>query len=269
MIVNTITLKSAILQNKAYVTVLLPETFDSHAKRVDGKVPLVPKYPMDQKYKVLTLLHGAWDDGTSYLRRTNIEKVAEDNGFAVVLPSIGTNFYTDCVYGDRWYTFVTEELRQILCHIFPLSEKKEDNVLCGLSMGGYGTMMIGLKHPERFAKLASMSGALNLRRPIDNEEMSAGINAEMIWGGRDRYADSEWDVLHLMDEAVAAGKEIPPLFQVIGTADPLYPMNQDFREKAQGYGLELHYEEVEGVGHDWALWNEYVPKICKWAGLAK
>ncbi|MBQ4474260.1 MAG: esterase family protein [Lachnospiraceae bacterium] len=269
MIVNTITMKSAVLQNKAYVTVLLPETFDSHAPRVNGLVPLVPKFPMDQKYKVLTLLHGAWDDGTSYLRRTNIEKVAEDNGFAVVLPSIGTNFYTDCYYGDRWYTFVTEELPQMLRRNFPLSDKKEDNVLAGLSMGGYGTMMIGLKHPERYAKLATMSGALNLLHPIGNAEMSGGINAEMIWGGMERYKDSEWDVMHLLDEAVKSGKEIPPIFQVIGTADPLYPMNQDFREKAEGYGLDLHYEEVEGMGHDWVLWNEYVTKICRWAGLAK
>ena len=254
--------KSAVLQTKIHVYVLLPEAFDSHAFGT-----LTPLYPFDRKFKVLTLLHGAFDDGSCWIRRTNIEKIADDNGFAVVMPCVATTFYTDMVHGDKWYTFVTEELPAVLRRDFPLSDRREDNYLCGLSMGGYGTMMIGMNHPERFCKLASMSGALNVRRKFD-PELESRVPLGNIWGSREQFTGSSYDILAQMERVAASGAEVPDLFQVIGTEDTLYEQNQDFRKKAEELGFHLHYEEVPG-GHDWEIWNAYIPKITAWMGLSK
>jgi len=258
MIQFDVIMKSAVLQTRVHVKVLLPEAFDTHKFG-----SLEPLYPFDTKFKTLTLLHGAFDDGSCWVRRTNIEKVADERGFAVVMPEVGNSFYCDMLHGPDWYKFVTEELPQAMRRNFPLSDKPEDNYLCGLSMGGYGTMMIGMRHPERYAKLASMSGALNMRRQITEAGVGGRIPVADIWGSLENFSGSEMDILHMMEKNVKEGKKIPPLFQVVGVDDFLYPQNQDFKEKCEELGLDLHYEEVPG-GHDWKIWETYIPKIVAW-----
>lgn len=66
---------------------------------------------------VLYLLHGLTDDDTVWLRRTSIERYVAPLGLAVVMPQAGRSFYCDEVHGNRYWTFLTEELPAI-CHSF-------------------------------------------------------------------------------------------------------------------------------------------------------
>ena len=257
MIQFDVIMKSAVLQTRVHVKVLLPEAFDTHKFGV-----LEPLFPFDTKFKTLTLLHGAFDDGSCWVRRTNIEKIADERGFAVVMPEVGNSFYCDMLHGPKWYEFITEELPQAMRRNFPLSDKPEDNYLAGLSMGGYGTMMIGMRHPERYAALDSMSGALNMARQL-NEDLGNRIPVKDIWGSAEQYTGSESDILAMMEKNVKEGKKLPRMFQVIGTEDFLYEQNMDFKKKWEELGLDVHYEEVPG-GHDWKIWEAYIPKIVAW-----
>ena len=64
-------------------------------------------------------------------------------------------------YGKKYWTFVTEELPQLARSFFPLSEKREDNFVAGLSMGGYGALKWAFRKPHQFSAAASCSrGAL-------------------------------------------------------------------------------------------------------------
>ena len=123
-----------------------------------GKIGDVPL----QKRKVLYLLHGLSDNGSAWQRHTAIETLATDYGLVVVMPSFGRSFYTDQPNGQLYYTYLIEELPRYLKDVFGLDPKREDTLIVGNSMGGYGAFKAALNHPERFAAAASFSGALSL-----------------------------------------------------------------------------------------------------------
>ena len=118
--------------------------------------------PMRTEVPVLYLLHGMHGDATSWLYRTNISRYADKAGIAVVMPSAANSFYQDMTHGERFFTYVTEELPKFIQGLFPVSKKREDTFVAGLSMGGYGAYYIGLSCPEKFGAVASFSGALDV-----------------------------------------------------------------------------------------------------------
>ena len=69
------------------------------------------------KIPVLYLLHGMSDDHTIWLRRTSIERYVSSLGIAVIMPTTHLGWYTDMAYGNRYWTYISEELPKI-CHSF-------------------------------------------------------------------------------------------------------------------------------------------------------
>jgi len=89
------------------------------------------------KYKTAYLLHGMSDDQTIWQRRTSIERYVSEYGIAVVMPDGGLSFYTDMCYGLPYWTFFSVELPKICREFFPqMSDRKEDTLAAGVSMGG-------------------------------------------------------------------------------------------------------------------------------------
>ena len=115
------------------------------------------------KYKCLYLLHGHSDDQTIWMRRTSIERYATEYGICVVMPCGGRSFYTDMKHGMKYYTFVAKELPAMICEMFNVSDKREDNFLAGNSMGGYGAMKIALTESDRFCAAAALSPVTDLK----------------------------------------------------------------------------------------------------------
>jgi len=111
---------------------------------------------------VLYLLHGLSDDDTIWLRRTSIERYAAPLGLAVVMPQVHRSFYHDQAYGGNYWTFLSEELPELVHNFFRVSDRREDTYVAGLSMGGYGALRWALNQPDKFAAAASLSGAVNL-----------------------------------------------------------------------------------------------------------
>ncbi len=109
-------------------------------------------------HPTLYLLHGLSDDDSIWLRRTSIERYVASLGIAVVMPQIHRSFYTNMEQGGAYGTFISEELPTLARSFFPLSAKREDNFVAGLSMGGYGAFKLALQHPERFAVLPVSRG---------------------------------------------------------------------------------------------------------------
>ena len=148
------------------------------------------------KYQTLYLLHGLSDDHTTWMRRTAIERYAAERHLAVIMPAVGRSFYQDTASGAKYWTFLSEELPALCRNWFPLSTAREDTFAAGLSMGGYGALRLGLAGPEKFAAVASLSGALDLRQrrreldgselPMDRAEWAGIFGAEAPVGSTDR-----------------------------------------------------------------------------------
>src|SRR6476620_7902799 len=125
---------SEVLEVGTSVTVLLPQASEqqigvvSTASTNDGDFP------------VLYLLHGLSDDSTAWLRYSSIERYTAPLGLAVVMPQVQRSFYADEVHGERFFTFLSDELPRVVASFFRVSRRREDTFVAGLSMGGYGAL---------------------------------------------------------------------------------------------------------------------------------
>ena len=217
-----------------------------------------------ERFPVLYLLHGLSDDHTIWQRRTSIERYVVDLGLAVVMPAVERSFYTDMAHGLRWWTFVADELPALCRGFFPLSDRREDTFVAGLSMGGYGAFKLALRHPERYAAAASLSGALDMAALASADDR--GPDIELVYGDPAAIAGSDNDLLHLASVVAASSGPKPRLFQWCGVDDFLYPSNLTFRDHAQRLGLPLTCTEGPG-DHQWKHWDEQIQNVLAWLPL--
>ena len=241
---------SQVLGMSVGVQVLLPAPAYPQARQTGPK----------RMHPVLYLLHGLGDDSTAWLRRSSIERLAEARGIAVVMPEVHRSYYSDMQSGHAFWTYLSEELPELIANCFPISGAREDNFVAGLSMGGYGAFKWALRRPHRFAAAASLSGALD---PVEKYDSGPPDYAN-IFGSREALRGSANDLFALADRLASSGFPQPMLFQCCGTEDIRHlESGKRFRDHCEARGLPVHYEEGPG-GHDWNFWEAYLARIMSW-----
>lgn len=219
----------------------------------------------DGKWPTLYLLHGYSGDDSDWQRQTSVERYVAEQGIAVVMPCVHNGFYTNMAHGDRFWDFVSEELPALCERMFPLSAKREDRFAAGLSMGGYGALKLGLRLPERYAAVASLSGVVDLAAHVDRT-LAAGEPWFLanVFGSPDALRGSENDLVALAKKHMAAGTEntLPAMYIACGTEDFLYPVHVSFRSAFEK-PLKLTCKEGPGA-HTWAFWDEYIQYVLAW-----
>lgn len=240
------------------MTVILPLARPQAEPNLPG-TPWAPR----RTYQTLYLLHGMSDDHTIWQRRTSIERYADALGIAVVMPAVARSFYTDMASGPAYWSFISEELPAVARALFPFSEAREDNFVAGLSMGGYGAFKLALRHPERFAAAASLSGALNVAASAKRGPKEWIRERRLIFGNLEKLPGSENDLLALAGQLAQSGRPQPALYQWCGTEDFLYQDNLAFRDCARQKGLDLTYEEGPG-SHEWQYWDTMIQRVLEW-----
>lgn len=213
-------------------------------------------------YPVLYLLHGLSDDHTIWQRRTSIERYVASMNIAVVMPAVNRSFYTDMAYGQRYWTFISEELPFIARNLFPISNRREDTFVAGLSMGGYGAFKLALTHPDRYAAAASLSGAIDVAAKIE-ELGNANDECRLIFGDNPQIRGTKNDLFYLAERVANSKGPKPRLFQCCGTEDFLYTDNIRFRDFCSKLSLELTYEEEPGT-HEWGYWDKKIQRVLEW-----
>ena len=148
--------RSEVLKENTEIYVILPtyEVFRDPEKK--GAETYYKEY---ERKKTLYVLHGGSDDASLYLRRTRLEEYALERDLAVVMPEVRNSFYCDMVHGKKYFTYLSEELPEIVENIFPLTHDPKERYVIGNSMGSHGTFKWALNRPDFFAAAAGMSGA--------------------------------------------------------------------------------------------------------------
>ena len=247
--------RSEVLQLCVSAQVILPQ-------------PPVGQPAFERKLPVLWLLHGMSDDHTIWLRRTSIERYVEGRNLAVVMPAVDRSYYTDMAHGNRYWTYISEELPGLMRAWFPLSPRREDNFVAGLSMGGYGAFKLALTHPARFAAAASLSGALVRFSGSPPADAPADRLAELtnIFGDLKEFAGGPNDVYALAAKVARQRMVQPALYACCGTEDFLIEDNRRFRAHAEQVHLPLIYEEAPGE-HEWGFWDHSIQRVLDWLPL--
>ena len=240
-----------------------------------------------RKLPVLYLLHGMSDDHTIWQRRTSVERYAADKTVAIVMPTTHLASYTNQAYGLRYYDYIAHELPEICKSYFPISEKREETFIAGLSMGGYGALKIGLRERQRFGAVAAYSSGLlrSERLPAEaqdyphihaleqaKESLDPGVFRQLLsfyttFGSPSSYDASEENHPTLFTQAAAAsGEPLPKLWLACGTEDFLYEANEQYHQLLTD--LEIPHEyHTEAGGHEWRLWDKWIGETLEWLPL--
>ena len=227
-------------------------------RSVNINVTIPQNVPLEKR-KIMYLLGGLSDDNTMWSRRTNVERYAEDCGVMVVMPNGERSFYTDAVQGEKFWTFVSEELPQVIGTLFNYHPEKKNTFAAGLSMGGYGAIKLGLRCPEKFAAVAGLSSVTDLKRRYQAPD-SAYWRPELdrIFGGTDQLEARNNDLFALADNAVKSGKQLCPILSICGSEDFMIEDNRGFNavmKKIEYPGY--HCFEYPGT-HSWDFWDTHI-----------
>lgn len=222
--------------------------------------------------KTLYLLHGIFGNYTDWVNGTRIQAWAEANDLAVIMPSGENRFYLDDEKsGELYGEFIGKELVEFTRKLFPLSDKREDTFIAGLSMGGYGAIRNGLKYAENFGCVIGLSAALvhDTWKDADNSAPIFTFRRnyyEVIFGEYDKVKGSDKDPKALLLKLKEEGRPVPKMYLCCGTEDGLVTANRDFRDFLNENGVDFTY--VEGPGkHDWVFWDTYIKKVLDWLPL--
>lgn len=226
----------------------------------------------EQPFKTLYLLHGVFGNYTDWVSGTNIQRWAEEKDLAVVMPSGDNMFYVDQREGHHYYgEFVGQELVEMTRRMFPLSRKREDTFIAGLSMGGYGAIRNGLKYHGIFGCIGGLSSAMFID---ELEERTNDVPlfiyrrdyAESIFGDLEKVKTSDMNPEWLVKKLASERVELPKVFLACGTEDALLEGTRKARDYMRAAGVDVTYEEGPG-GHEWDFWNRYIKKFIDWLPL--
>lgn len=227
-------------------------------------------------YKVAYLLHGVCGSNTNFMDSTMLSVYAAQYRCIFVMPDAHRSFYADMAYGQKFFTYVAEELPEICRDVFNISAQPEDTTVMGVSMGGYGALKCALTYPERYNACCALSpGSLYLkdflREMRDHDQKGTPLSP---WGsaliddfraafGSDFRWSEQIELLELAKKIEDPAKA-PWFYTACGTEDDLLPINQRFAGDMKRMAFDYKFEEFTG-NHDWYFFDKALHKALDFA----
>ena len=255
MAIAHFSISSAALERGTRLSVILP--VDQAWYRADPR-PL----------KTLILLHGLTGDEDNWLNYTNAARLVREKPLCVIMPDGDNSFYADsAAMGARVMTYIGEELPDLCRAMLPLSPKREDTFIAGLSMGGVGAVNCALRYPETFSCAGMYSAALIGER-VMKADGAAGRHFRALFDLNSvrSFAGCPADYEALAERLAASDRPKPRIYTTCGTEDSLYPVNAAFAEKLKRLGYDVTWESRPGA-HTWDFWEESLKRTLDWLPL--
>jgi S-formylglutathione hydrolase FrmB len=255
---SEIELKSALLGKTINYRILYPVKYYTPEKR-------------DTRFPVVYLLHGLTGHSSNWLEKSGVAGYATHFDLFIVMVEGNDGWYTDSatVPADKYESYILSELIPDVEKRFRVSTQRNGRAIAGLSMGGYGAVKFGLKHPEMFALAASMSGAFGAGSWADKDLPAGAIRDSLLqtFGPADSPTRAANDVFKLARE-VSVKKITPlPYFYIdCGTEDFLFSNNRDFVNLLVELKIPHEYRQLPG-NHSWPYWDAQVQEILRLAAV--
>ena len=220
-----------------------------------------------KKFKTLYLLHGIFGSQVDWINGTNLQRWAEEKNLAVIMPAGENRFYVDQPATHDYYgRFIGEELVNVTRDLFPLSKRKEDTFICGLSMGGYGALRNGLKYSDTFGYVAALSAA----SMVDNQDGTLSFMEdgylEAVFGDLKKARNSDKSIEWLIKENAKNSQNDQKLYVACGESDPLMVHSESIVKHLKENSYDVTFETGPGA-HEWDFWNRYIKHVIDWLPL--
>ncbi len=231
------------------------------------KISFNKKGEKQKKFKTLYLLHGVFGSQVDWINGTNIQRWAEEKDLAVIMPAGENRFYIDQPKTHDYYgKLIGEELVRVTRELFPLSDRKEDTFICGLSMGGFGALRNGLKYHDTFGYVAGLSAANILDIENTKHSLLGDDYIEAVFGDLDQARNSDRSISWLIRNNAAHKKTKQKIYMACGESDMLKDQTEKLYELFEANGYDVSYETGPG-SHEWDFWNRYIKHVLDWLPL--
>lgn len=247
---------------------------------MDCRVLLPGNVNEESEFKVLWLCHGGSGDENEWLYYSTVARLVETKRIAIVIVNANDSCFVDMPFGKKYGTYIGEELPQILWGMFPcLSSRREDNYICGLSNGGYGCFLVGLKNRERFSAIGAFSAGD--KADATPKPYEAGtMNPRVRMFGQEDIRETDYSMKYLAKRVAAEyaedrrlGKEtvpLPRIYHACGSEDPWLNLNlavKDCMEQINCPEYDYTYHQMEGMGHEWDFWDLEIRNFLEYVGV--
>jgi len=235
-------------------------------------VYLPPDYETSQRsYPVLHLLHGGGDDQTGWVQFGEVLNIADREilegratSMIIVMPdaNTGTRGYFNDLKGEwRYEDFFFEEFMPYIEKTYRIKTEKRYRAVAGLSMGGGGSFMYALHHPELFSAACPLSASTG---PLSLEATKAWLEQRNLKG-----TDEQIETYYKRHSALALVEAMPDdqkkavrWYIDCGDDDFLYEGNSlihiAMRKKEIPHEFRIH-----NGGHTWTYWRTALPTVLE------
>jgi S-formylglutathione hydrolase FrmB len=232
---------------------------------------LLPRdyFKSNKRYPVLYLLHGLFGHHDDWITRTNLAEYAAGYDLIIVTPEGNDSWYIDSptVASDKYESYILRELIPDVDGRYRTIKDRRARGVAGLSMGGYGALKYGLKHPDYFAFAGSLSGAFD---PANRTDEHPGFAWDILrpsitaaFGPPNSPARQANDLHQIARNLTAANiASLPYFYFDCGLEDGFLPTNRELAEIFIAKKIPHQYRQLPG-GHNWGYWDRQVREVLR------
>jgi S-formylglutathione hydrolase FrmB len=248
------TIPSKILKSERKYAVYLPAGYETSQR----------------SYPVLYLLHGATDNHTGWVQFGEVQRIADKSiqdgtatAMIIVMPDgdTGRMGYFNSIGGDWNYEdFFFQEFLPTIEKTYRIKAEKRYRAIAGLSMGGGGTFMYALHHPELFSSACPLSAYIG---PLSIEEAKTrmakndpGITDE----AQIKTYFEKHNALELVNQMPDDQKKAIRWYIDCGDDDFLYEGNSLIHIAMRKKEIPHEFRIRDGA-HNWTYWRDALPNV--------
>ncbi len=259
---ESLSLQSKILKKAVKYSIYIPSDYETSQRR----------------YPVLYLLHGYSDDETGWAQFGEVQKITNEaiakgdaTQMIIAMPDVGVSWYINDAAGKvRFEDFFISEFIPFIDSVYKTRSSKEYRAVAGLSMGGYGSLIYGMKHPEMFAACAPLSATVWNDDHITSMPANDWKNYKFneLFGsngeGKTRLTET-WNKNAIL--RIAAATPVEELNQVrfyidCGDDDFLIKGNMELHALLTDRKVQHEFRVRDGA-HNWTYWRTALPEVLK------
>ena len=231
---------------------------------------LPPHYETSQRsYPVLYLLHGGGDDQTGWVQFGEVQYITDKaiaegitTPMIIVMPDANTGqrgYFNDLKNEWRYEDFFFEEFMPFVEKTYRIKKEKRYRAVAGLSMGGGGSFMYALHHPELFSSACPLSASTG---PLSLEDTKAMLERRNQKGTDEQIEAyyKKYSVLPLIDALPDDQKKSVRWYIDCGDDDFLFEGNSLAHIAMRKKEIPHEFRIRDGA-HNWTYWREALPDV--------